>query len=490
MSDDDLQPVLIGAATAQQRIAEPGGGLDVTGLIIEAARQAVADTGASGVAPAVDWIGATRGLSMLPDAARRVAEALGRDDQVMTTAADVGIPQQTLVNRALDAIRTGAAEIAIVCGGEAKHRDDVARRAGVTLPGHDQVDLVPDHHMAPEGEIVAAPEIEIGMVAPVQQYAAIDSARRFAEGWTNAEHRTDIAELWQRFNQVAVENPRADFGQPMTVAEIRDPGLNNRAMAAPYNKWHNSQWGVDQAAALVFCSVATARRLGVDADRWVFPHLGLESSLSLSLSRRQDLHRWPAMQVLGRAAAAHIGRAIADIEHVELYSCFPVAVRVQQRELGLDPDATPTLTGGMAFAGGPFNNFVYQSTVSMIEQLRAQPGSYGAVTAVSGLLTKPALAVWSTEPPGNGLLLADLVDDARRATAESTLDEEPDGPGRVAAYTVVYADDAPAEVRAVIDLDSGDRAVAAAADAELAARSVDEELIGATVRVVGRSFEA
>ena len=33
-----------------------------------------------------------------------------------------------------------------------------------------------------------------------------------------------------------------------------------------------------------------------------------------------------------------------------------------------------TITGGMAFAGGPFNNFVLQATVAMIERLRRQPG--------------------------------------------------------------------------------------------------------------------
>ena len=42
------------------------------------------------------------------------------------------------------------------------------------------------------------------------------------------------------------------------------------------------------------------------------------------------------MKVLGAAAAARIGRAVAECEHVELYSCFPLAVRVQQRELGLE----------------------------------------------------------------------------------------------------------------------------------------------------------
>ena len=487
MTDDAARPVLIGAATAQQRIAEPGGGLDTTGLIVEACHGALADTHADAVAGAVDWIGATRGLSMLPDAARRVAESLGVE--ATTTAADVGIPQQTLINRALEAIRSGAAEIAIVCGGETKYRDDVARRAGVDLAAHDQDDLVPDHHMTPEGEIVARPEIDIGMVAPVQQYASIDSARRAAHGWTLAEHRDDIAEIWHRFNTVATENPRADFGTPMSMAEIRDPSPENRAMASPYNKWHNSQWGVDQAAALVFCSEAAARRLGVDQSRWVYPHVGLESSLSLSLSRRRDLHRWPAMQVLGAAAASYIGRPVASMDHVELYSCFPVAVRVQQTELELDPKGTPTLTGGMAFAGGPFNNFVYQSTVAMIEQVRSEPGSFGAVTAVSGLLTKPALAVWSTERPQQDLLIADMVDQARAATAEASLDEDPDGDGVVATYTVVYADDAPNEIRAIIDLDSGDRAVAAAADPALAARSVNEELIGTRVRVTGRSFE-
>jgi acetyl-CoA C-acetyltransferase len=342
--------------------------------------------------------------------------------------------------------------------------------------------------MSPQGEIVARPEIEIGAVAPVQQYALIDSARRAAEGWTLDEHRDDIAAIWQRFNEVATANPRADFGTPMSAAEIRDPGPANRPIAFPYNKWHNSQWGVDQASAMVFCSVALADELGIDRERWVYPHVGLESSLSLSLSRRAELHRWPAMRVLGDAAEAHIGRPVAAMDFVELYSCFPVAVRVQQTELGLDPAGTPTLTGGMAFAGGPFNNFIYQATVDMIEAVRAEPGSFGAVTAVSGLLTKPALAVWSTEPPERGLLVADLVDDARAATAEVPLDEDPAGDGEIATYTVVYAGTEPARVCAIVDLDSGARAVAAVDDPELASAATNTDLIGTRARVEGRAL--
>ena len=486
MSVDPSLPVLIGVGAAHQRVAEPGGGLDTTALMADAVTAALADTGAAGATARVDWIGATRGLSGLPDAARRIAEAIGV--RAFTVAADVGIPQQTLVNHALDAVRSGRAQVAVVCGGETKFRDDTARRAGVDLPGHDQAGLVPDLDMSPQGEIVARPEIEIGAVAPVQQYAMIDSARRAAEGWSLPEHRDDIAAIWHRFNEVARTNPRADFAVPMSAAEIRDPGPGNRPIAFPYNKWHNSQWGVDQAAALVFCTAGLADELGIEPERRVYPHVGLESSLSLSLSRRAELHRWPAMRVLGEAAAAHVGRPVASMDFVELYSCFPVAVRVQQRELGLDPDGTPTLTGGMAFAGGPFNNFVYQSTVDMIETVRAQPGSYGAVTAVSGLLTKPALAVWSTDPPAAGLLVADLVDAARAATAEAPLDEDPDGPGTIATYTVVYSGDEPARVCAIVDLDSGDRAVAAVDDPALAATAIVDDLIGTRAAVRGRTL--
>lgn len=484
MRIEPATPVLIGAACAHQRIVEPGGGLDTTELIVEACRRAVGDAGVPG--ERVGWVGATRGLDRLPDPARRVAEALGATAK--TVIADVGIPQQAVINAALAAIGDGEADLAIVVGGETKFRADVARRAGIELAAHDQEGLVPDVEMTPTGEIVARPEIEIGAVVPVQQYAMIDNARRAAEGLTLAEHRDDIAGLWHSFNVVARDNPGADFPAPMSAEAIRDPGPDNRPLAWPYNKWHNSQWSVDQAAALVFASAAAADALGVGRDRWVFPHVGLESSQSVSLSRRAALHRWPAMGVLGRAAARHTGVAPDDMAHLELYSCFPAAVRVQQAELGISRERVPTVTGGMTFAGGPFNNFVFQATVDIVERVRADPGSHGAVSVVSGLLTKPGLAVWSTEPPHGGVLLADLVAEATRATEVVALDEDPAGAGVVATYTVTYVGDDPARICAIVDLDVGSRAVAALDDPAAAAQATVEDLIGARVDVEGRAL--
>lgn len=188
------------------------------------------------------------------------------------------------------------------------------------------------------------------------------------------------------------------------------------------------------------------------------------------------------MGVLGRAAEAQLGEPLTAIEHVELYSCFPAAVRVQQAELGLDPDAMATITGGMPFAGGPFNNFVFQATVAMVERLRERPGERGLVTAVSGLLTKPGLTVWGTDPSVR-CTPSDLVTDVRASTDVAPLDEDPHGAGVIATYTT-----AGPRVAAIIDLDSGKRAVAACDDEALAARATQEDLIGARVVVEGRTF--
>ncbi len=481
MGIEPRTPVLVGIGAIEQRLDEPGAGLGDEGMVAAAAQAAVADAGIAGTT--VDWIASTRGLAMLPDPARGVAQALGATAR--TVAATAGIPQQTLINMALTGIRSGEIDVAIVCGGEAKRRADIARRAGVELSPHGQDGLVPDNDLTPRGEIIARPELEIGAGAPVQQYALIENARRAALGWSVDEHLDDIAGLWSSMNEVAGRNPRAVFADPMSAAEIRTTSPTNRLLAWPYNKWHNSQWSVDQAAAMVLCSAATAEALGVAREQWVFPHVCLESSLSLSLSRREELHRWPAMRLLGEATASHVGVAVADMDHVEVYSCFPAAVRVQQTELGLDPARVPTVGGGMAFAGGPFNNFVYQATVPVIERVRAEPGSFGAVTVVSGLLTKPGLAVWSTEPPADGVLIDDLVDRAREATAEVALDESPSGRGRVATYTVVPIGDVPARVVAIVDLDSGQRAVAALDDADVAGEAITTDLIGTEVGVEG-----
>ena len=321
-------------------------------------------------------------------------------------------------------------------------------------------------------------------------FAMIDNALRAAEGRSLDAHRDEIARLYAGFSRVASRNPHAAFPTARDEAFLREPSEKNRPMAFPYNKWHCAQMNVDQAAAIIVCSLAAARRHGIDAAKIVFPQVALESSLSVPVSQRAHLHRWPSMEGLGAAAEAHLGHPLAAIGPVELYSCFPAAVRVQQRALGLPTDGVPTITGGEAFAGGPWNNFVIQTTAAMVERVRAEPGAPGLVTTLSGLMNKPGLAVFSTEPGPAPLLVGDLVDQATAATERRTVVESHSGPATVVTYTVFYDGLTPVRTTVIADTPAGDRCVAQCADPELAERVTREELIATPVRVDGPTFTA
>jgi acetyl-CoA C-acetyltransferase len=483
---DPRTPVIAGVGVASQRVDEPGGGLEALELMLAAARAAGEDAGAPALLTAVERVAVPQGSWSYTDPGRAIARRIGAPG-ARTSLVATGIPQQALFDQAWAAIRAGTLDVALVVGGEAAGRAALARRHGVALADTVQDAATPDDLQLPAEEIVSAIEMESGMSSAMEPFALIDSALRHAEERSLDEHRDEIARLWAGFNAVAARFPHAAFPDPRDVAFLREPGAANRPMAFPYNKWHCAQMHVDQAAALLVCSLAAAERLGVDPGRLVFPLVALESSFSLPLPERRDLHRWPAMEVLGRTAAAHLGRALDTIDLVELYSCFPAAVRVQQRALRLPPDGVPTITGGEAFAGGPWNNFVLQTTAAMVERLRAEPGATGLVSTVSGLVNKPGLAVYAARPQAP-LLVADLADEAARATPRVAAVAGHHGPARVAAYTVAYRDDAPARCTIIADTPDGRRCMASSWDEGLARRATREELIGTPVHVDGARF--
>ncbi len=482
-SIDPRTPVLVGVGVASDD-AEPAE------LMARAVVAAAEDAGTTSILSDLDRIAVPQGNWAYPDPAALVADRVGAD-HAQTHLVELGIPQQSLINDVLAAVLAGTIEAAAIVGGEAKRRAQQAERNGTIATETAQPGVVPDVLHRRPGDLVEPVEVATGLWQPVQQYAMIENALRAADGQDVAEHRDDVAELWSRFNVVARDNPHAAFPAPMSATELATPSRHNRPLAFPYNKWHATQWTVDQAAALLVCSVETAERLGIASERWVFPLVGLESSHAVSLLRRAEPHRWPAMQMLGTRAAERIGRPLAEIETVELYSCFPAAVRVQQRVLGLAPETTPTVTGGMAFAGGPFNNFVYQATAAVVDELRASPGALGMVTTVSGLLTKPGIGVWSTEPDGQPPLIGDLGVDAAAVTrvvdAYETLGEY-SGSAIVTSYTVTFDGEAPTRTAVIGNTPTGTRCVAFSDDPDLAAHATATELVGTTVEVRSGTF--
>jgi len=480
---DPRLPVLVGLGAAASSAS-------VADLMTDAVVAAAADAGAPGLLGRIDSIAVPQGSWSLTDPGRTVARRVGSPD-ARTLLCEIGVSQQEVINHGLATVAAGHAEIFVVAGAEARA---FARDGGVDI---DEEDRPPDEVLTRPPDFVAPVEIAAGMIWPVaQQYALIENALAAAEHLSSDGQSTEIAALWARYNAVATHNPEAAFPQPRDASDIATPGPHNRPLAYPYNRWHASQWTVDQASALVICSAERARAAGVPPDRWLFPHVALHSSAAVTLTARRRLEAWPAMGVLGRAAAGHIGRPLRELPLAEVYSCFPAAVRVQQRELELDRAGTPTLNGGMAFSGGPFNHFVLQSLRGLGDRLRQDPAAQGLLTTVSGMLSKPGLAVWSATPPaGPGTaLLADLAVETTAATDIVPVTEEPPRAATTASvvsFTVTYGGEEgydPVRTVVVVDLPDGVRTAAACEDSGTARLAVTEGLIGRAVSVKDTTF--
>jgi acetyl-CoA C-acetyltransferase len=482
MREDPRTPLLVGTGVVQQREDDPARAKEPVLLMIEALERAAEDAGSRALLARADRIEATRGFWDYADPCRIVAERFGAAG-ARTCVAEVGVLQTTLLGRAAAAIAAGEADVVLVTGGEAKHRQQRAAQTGVGAPLLRQTGALPDEVLRPQQEIVSPLEIAAGLQMPVGQYAMIENALRAADGQGVDAHQRAVAELWSRMSRIAAENPDAWSREALSADAIREPSGRNRMLAFPYTKLHNSQWNVDQAAGLVFCSLATARTLGLPRERWVFPLAVAEANQMVPLTQRRSPQRCPGFARAGERALAAASREIGEVAHLELYSCFPSAVRVQARELGIDEARPLSVTGGMAFAGGPLNNFVYQALARMARVLRADPGSAGMLNAVSGVLTKQGVSLWSTEPAPGPFRFEDATAETAREVEIVPIRAGAAGRGAVVTYTVLFEGAAPSRSVLLCDLEDGTRALATSADPALAEAALHEELCGRKLRL-------
>ncbi|MGD9796824.1 MAG: hypothetical protein AB7V15_01785, partial [Acidimicrobiia bacterium] len=245
-----------------------------------------------------------------------------------------------------------------------------------------------------------------------------------------------------------------------------------------------SNSSVDQAAALLLCAAETADALGVPRDRRVFLHGAGEGNDVQFLSERHDLASSPAIARAGRAALDLAGIGIDDVAHVDLYSCFPSAVEVAAEALGLSLDRDLTVTGGLTFAGGPWNAYVVHSLATMATVLREDPDAYGLVSANGGFLTKHAVGVWSARPPEHGTRWAS-VQDALDASAPRRLAvPHHEGTATVETYTVLHDRAGDPERAWVFALTAeGHRTLAVSDRGDLMATLEAEDVLGQRVDV-------
>lgn len=483
----DATPVVVGAATVVHRPGEGHEPCSATDLMVAAAREALAgSTRGAVLGSRVGEVLVPHGTWPEPDPGRAVAAAVG-SPRARSVRTELGVLQMSLLSRAAAAVADGRVEVAVVAGGEARWSQIAASRAGSPAPAAPaEAGGAPDETVEPAEMIISPVEIERNLTTAAHQYAIIESAVRHARGRSVDEHRAALGELWSAFARVAAGYDGAWDHRGLAADEIVTVTAANRLIAAPYPKWLVSQWNVDQAAALVLTTAGLARELGVPEDRWVFPLAFAESNLVVPLPERAELHRWPAFGVCARAAFDAAGVSPLEVGPVDLYSCFPAAVEVQLEESLLDVDPVvrpepPTLTGGMTFGGGPFNNYVLQGAAAMVERIRrSEPGTVGLTSAVSGLLTKPAVALWSAAAPERPFAALDVSADAAGATARRPVDPDLVGDARIVGCTAVPEGEGLVAI-AVVEAAAGVRGVALCQDPAVAVGVVEQDLVGAPV---------
>jgi acetyl-CoA C-acetyltransferase len=471
---DPRTPVLVGGGQWSNRVDEGAPPVEPVDLIAEALRRAADHAGAGpAITSSADAVWIVAMLSWrYPNPGALVAERLGANPRDTAVGPMGGSEPQVLVRRACELIASGQADTVLIGGAEA-WRTRTTKGGGKELgwtrwddPRY--ADLEPARTLGSDVPMSHPAELARGLVLPAQFYPLFEQALRHRAGRDVAEHMAAVSELWSRFSQVAASNPHAWVRKAMTAAEIRTPSPANRWIVWPYTKVMNANNAVDQGAGIIVTSAERARALGVPQDRWVFPLAAAEAHDPYAVSHRLDLASSPAIRLAGARMFELAGHDVNDVSHVDLYSCFPSAVQIGAMELGLSTDRDLTVTGGLAFAGGPWNNYVTHALVTMLGVLREDPGTLGLVSAMGGYVTKHAVALYGTEPPEGSFRWASVQDEMDALPTRQVLEQTGDAEthhGDMESWIVGYdRDGTPEHAFAAVNLDDGRRAWATSAD--------------------------
>ena len=333
-----------------QREADPARAGEALVLMALALERAAEDAGSRALLARADSIRAPRGFWSYPDPCRLLAERFGASG-ARTEIAEFGVLQTTLLGRAAADIAAGRADVVLVAGGEARHRMQRARAAGVDAPVAQQAAVAPDSVLRPHAPILSAREVRAGLAMPVLQYAMLENALRAAEGLSLEAHRAEAGGALGRALGAGPGESRR------LVAGARQRGGDRRRQPQS-----DAGLPVRKAPLLAMERGSGGRAGGVYArDGARARHPARTLDLPARCGRCEphgSLHRAPRAPPLRRLRARCRARVRArgagawpSVAHRELYSCFPSAVRVQLRELcdrgpaALQPDGRHGVRG-------------------------------------------------------------------------------------------------------------------------------------------------
>lgn len=335
---DGRTPVIVGVGQSSERLDADGyRALSPAALAAAAALAALDDAGPGpALRGSVDLVAGVRQFDISgPDAVaplgcsdnfpRSVADRVGIDPARAVLDVVGGQTPQALVSEMAADIASGGVRAAMLLGSEAistcRHfagrldAPDFSEKRGGQLEdrGYGLQGLVSRYGKAH------------GLNGTPGQYAIAEHARRARVNMSRPAYARAMGELFASFSTVASMNSHAAAPTVRSSAELVTVTARNRMIADPYPRFLVARDQVDQGAAVLMTSLAQARELRIDTDRMVFLH-GYANLRDKPLLERPDLGSSPPTCAAITEALRAAGLASSDLDVMDLYSCFPIAV--------------------------------------------------------------------------------------------------------------------------------------------------------------------
>ncbi|MDA3791372.1 MAG: hypothetical protein PF503_23095 [Desulfobacula sp.] len=416
---------------------------DPMGLMTQASRRAAEMLASKTALTHLDGIMIVRTLSHhYTSPAKQLAQNLGARPKFTHVSGIGGNSPQTLINIAAGMIARNELDSVLIVGAEAyiQREKNPEKIENALFRG------IPKEYTGDDLIGSTTLENQHGIKHPMHGFPLFETALWAASGLDLQSYLMQIGTMWANFSEIAADHPYAWTKSMRTPEEIITPGPKNRPVAFPYTKYMNSFVTVDQGAAVILMSEETEKKYSQKNRQTVyFLGGGYAQDRQRFMIEKSDLTSSPPLKVAVEKALVRSCMPLENLDCFDLYSCFPCAVSIAKKMIGIkDHDPRPlTLTGGLGFFGGPGNNYSLHGVATLAEKISIGEKSNGLVTALGWFMHKHAAGVYGSKPLTGEFKDHDLIDQKNCFAGKEPvkIKDQVTGIGTIETYTVIYSTD-------------------------------------------------
>ena len=441
-------PVIVGVGEVVDRPESVDHAKEPLILMAEALRRASEDSGAPILREleSLDVVNSTSwGYANLPQQLSRV---LGISPKRQEDAEIGGDTPVRYIHDAAVRVAQGELECAAICGAESAQSVFDAEKAKQRLPWSEGS---PKPSKPKREGIIHPLALRFGLDRPLTVYPLYEYATRASWRQNFAEAQAETADIYSQFSGIARENVYAWDRHFYTPSDILTPSSENRLVSGPYTKRMVANPKVNQGAAVIVTSLAKAKAIGITEEHLVYVWGGAAACEHADFVSRSQYQRSIAMETALKAGQELCAANNRELELVELYSCFPCIPKMARRNVDWTLCKSATVTGGLSFFGGPYNNYMTHAAAAMTRELRRRKQHVGLLYGLGGFATKHHSLILASTPPVAEVRPGYLLTAAggHFSGEAPRIDESFVGDARLETYTVLYDREGTAD-RAVV----------------------------------------